>query len=599
MARASLLDRLEVAKTHFGADDRKRLERLLARLRRYRARDAASLIRLHEALLFIRAHPHSPTVLRRVERLLATFHRRVTPHYASSAEDLDALAEPEVSGIAGSRFSAYWGYDPLRDLAARHASELDVDWEAFGDEGHLVDVLKLLLPLFEDGAYVENPVPYRRWMSAARIRGERDLGFLLRQIHTLPASDRVKARLFDTLEIPVEWRLGRSAASRTNMRLPAGRIFHQRGPLVARREVSLAREVADAPPLPTRELSVRQGARILALARDAMATRMRELYGFTYGDPRRVIVADAGRGVRFFFSGIVPEHRLPLIGYHAALISRNGVLVGYAESLALFERSEFGLNMFYTFREGESAWIYARLLRLFRQLVGIAVVSIDPYQIGFHNEEAIESGAFWFYPKLGFRPVRREQMRVVDREEKRMEAQPGHRTTPGVLRRLAESHLVWEAPGATVGDWDRFHFRNLGLAAQRRVAERFGGDGREMEEAAVASVARALGVRPDRWSAVRQRAFAGLAPALVMIPGLSRWTKTEKRELVRIVEAKAAPDEARYVRRLQRHARLREAFIALGSRKGYRRTPTSARRSPPERSGRPARTSRRRRRSRR
>ena len=84
---------------------------------------------------------------------------------------------------------------------------------------------------------------------------------------------------------------------------------------------------------------------------------------------------------------------------------KNGVPIGYIECLTLFEHMEVGFNLYYTFREGETAWIYARLLRLFRQLLAVSCFAVDPYQVGHHNDEAIESGAFWFYRKLGFRPA--------------------------------------------------------------------------------------------------------------------------------------------------------------------------------------------------
>ncbi len=108
--------------------------------------------------------------------------------------------------------------------------------------------------------------------------------------------------------------------------------------------------------------------------------------------------------------------------YHAGMMFKNGVPVGYVECLSLFERMEVGFNLYYTFREGETAWLYARLLRLFRQYAGVTCFSIDPYQIGHENEEAIESGAFWFYRKLGFRPVEPEIARLMDAERAEAES---------------------------------------------------------------------------------------------------------------------------------------------------------------------------------
>ncbi len=582
MAAASLdtlLHRLEEAKRRFGEGEGARVHGLLARLARRRFPDAVSLVRFHEALLFLRAYPHDRRVLTRAEGLLRSFHRRVARLLASDPEEADSLTEPEVAGIAGTRYSVPWGYEIVRHLADSHPRNVEIDWEAFDNDGLLVELLKRFVPLFEDAAYVEYPVPSRAWIRAARGPRESDLGWLLRHLEGLDVSDPIRATLYEALSLPIEWKM-RGPASRTTLRLPAGRAFHHDGPLLGRRDVSLDREIERTPRLPVRKLSAREGARFLSLARDAMTMRIRELYGFTHGDSRHVRVAEAGRGVRLYVWGVPPERRMPLLAYHAVLIVKNGVPVGYAETLSFFERTEFGLNLFYTFRDGESAWIYARLLRLFRQLLGITVISVEPYQLGSHNPEAIDSGAFWFYRKLGFRPVRPALARLVAREERRIASRPGYRTSGAVLRKLAAGHVIYEAPsfldaelsGAVSaapphrsGDWDRFHFRHLGMAVQRRVAGRFRGDDRKMRAAAEASVARALGVHPARWSATRRQAFAALAPLLALIPELSRWPQADKEAAVRIVQAKAAPEESRYVRLLQRHAKLRAAMIRLGS----------------------------------
>ena len=97
----------------------------------------------------------------------------------------------------------------------------------------------------------------------------------------------------------------------------------------------------------------------------------------------------------------------------------------------------------------------------------------DPYQIGHHNEEAIESGAFWFYRKLGFRPVLAEATRLADAEARKIRNNPEYRTPARILRWLSVGHMIYETPGSSHGDWDRFHIRNLALAVQRRMGERY------------------------------------------------------------------------------------------------------------------------------
>jgi hypothetical protein len=561
-----LLDRLDdLKRPAAGAARRARLASLLRQAARRRFTDAWSLIRFHEILLYLRAYPQSASLLEATEKLLDSFAARVERLRAGGA-DMSAFEYANVSGIAATGFSAVFGYDITRWLARAHASSVSLVWEGYEDRAHLNLVWPKFLPLFEEDAYVDAHVPFLEWVRAAKRRRESDLSWLMRQFERLPAGDSTRAEMFEPLKLWVRWELGNSKATRTLMRRRVRRIFYHDAPLVARRDVSAAREL-DAPPLAVERLTRAAGERLLGMGRDTMAVRFRELHGFTHGDPRSVVRADAGRGLEIFLWGVVPARRLPLLGYHAGIFFKNGVPVGYHEGLSLFERVEIGLNLFYTFREGESAWTYARLMRLYKQLLGVNTFSIDPYQLGGSgNEEGIESGAFWFYRKLGFRPVRAELARLVAAEERKIAARENYRTSPRALRRLASGHVLYESrDAATPGEWDRFQVRHIGLAVNRRMAREFDGDARKMRDASLAEVMRALDARGAKLNADEERAFANFAPVLALVPGLRRWSAAEKRDAVRIIRAKAGADEANYLRLLCRHAPLRRAIIALGT----------------------------------
>ncbi|MGH9941300.1 MAG: hypothetical protein ACRD9R_02955 [Pyrinomonadaceae bacterium] len=563
-----LLDHLEELKRPAGSPrDRERLSKLLAQLSRRRFTDADPLLRFHEALLFLRAYPPDAAVLRQTEEILGGFKQRVDTLREAGA-DLSALVTPEAAGVAGTELLAVFSYDVVRWLARTHTARVAFDWDGYEELPRVVATLPRFLPLFAEDAYVDAHVPFLEWLRAARGKGETELAWLLSRFETLPRAGQEQAELFDALKLWLRWRLADSRSTRTHTKRPLGRVFYHDGPLLARRDVRLDQELSAAP-LPVEKLSPAKGTRLLAMGRDAMAVRLRELHGFTYGDEGRVLRAKAGRGVEFFVWGVVPERRLPTLAYHAAFILKNGVPQGYAETLTLFERTEIGLNLFYTFREGESAWIYARLMRLYRQWLGVETFSVEPYQLGGSgNEEGIASGAFWFYRKLGFRPVRPELAALCEREENNLARRPGYRTPAHTLRRLASGHLLYEAPGARPGEWDQFHVRHIGLAVARRTAARFGGDAERARRHAAASVSRSLGVDTADWSPAARRCFSDLALVWSLIPDLGRWTADEKRALVRIARAKAGADELSYVRRLHRHPKLRAALVELGSAAG-------------------------------
>jgi hypothetical protein len=501
------LDRLEALKRAFGGHEHAALARLLRKLGRARPPDASSLIRFHEALLFFRAYPPNPEVLQLSDELLQSMPKKIA-QLRRAGLDLLPLEEPDVSGIAGTAFSALFTYDITRWLAGKHPRAVEIDWDGY-DAALLGPLLRRLHPFANEDLLVEANIPYMDWFRAAQGRINResgsDLAWLVSRIESLPIPAADRAELFAQAKIAIRWELGVGRATRTHGRLPGrNQVFFHHGPLIRRADVSLGAEL-EAPAFAIDQLSRAEGEKMLDFARETSAMRYRELHGFTYGDPAHVIRAGLGRGVEVFVSGVPPAHRLPLRSYHAGMFFKNGVPIGYIECLTLFEHMEVGFNLYYTFRDGETAWLYARLLRLFRQLLGVTCFAVDPYQLGANNEEAIESGAFWFYRKLGFRPTSAGVAKLLQREESKLRANPAHRTSAGTLRRLAAGWMLYALPGKRAGDWDRFETRRAAMA-------------------------------------LRQSPFP---------PAIRR--------------AKNAPDESEYARALQQDAALRRRILKLGS----------------------------------
>ena len=463
--------------------------------------DVDTLIQYHEELLFLRAYPPNAATARDVESELRNFASRV----AALDVDLAPLQHPEVSGIAGTSVTDTFSFYIVRWLLKHHAAQVTIEWDWFEDENRLAETWPRFMPLLEEDTFVEANIPYREWLEVAR-KGRAELPWLIERFNALPKTDKERAELYDSQQIYVRWVFDYNA-SRTGMRLPAARLFYHRGPLIQRRDVDIAKELVQ--PVTLKKLSERQGERALDMAREASTIRYRELYGFTHGDSKYVYHAALGRGVELFLAGLPADKRLPLRAYHAAMIYKNGVPIGYFEGLSLFERMESGFNLYYTFRDGETAWLYARTLSVMHQFTGVTAFSLDPYQIGHENEEGIESGAFWFYRKLGFRPTDEEALGLTLKEEEKIKTRQGYRTPASTLRKLAAHPMIFELDEKRRGDWDGFQVRRIGFKAQR--------------DQKVLSLMR------------------------------------------KIAKAKHCPEEVSYLRLMQKDEKLRSAIIKLGS----------------------------------
>ncbi len=572
---ARLLDELEQARTKIGTIRKQEFLHLLARLSRVSfGKDTKSLIRAHDALLFLRAFPAGPLVLKVADALLVRLEPKIKAALAAGADPED-FAPEEVAGMAGTVVEATFSYPMVCWLVERYAKDVSINWEAFERETQRAAVWPRFFPLMEEDSLTEANVPYRDWLAAARGRknpasaggrkNKDELPWLVERFQRLPVSEKEKALLYDSLEIMVRWSMSGSRASRTFSRKPVRQYYFHHTPLIQRRQVSLVEELA-RPDLPVKLLPPPQAQRILDLAKEATGVRYRELYGTANAGPAWVVQSNVGRGVEIFFWGLPPDKRLPLRAYLAGFTVKNGVPINYIECISLFDWTEIGFNTFPAYRDGETAWIYTQTLRLLRQLHGTKAISVYPYQIGDGNEEAIDSGAFWFYRKLGFRSMDPELEKLAQREEEKIRANPKYRTPARTLRRLSKASVIYETPGAVPRAWDRFAMRNIGYALERRMARDFGGDAEVMREKCFARLARHLGIRAGRIPAKEEPAFADFAMVLALVPDLPRWTSVEKSALRAIISAKSGRTEQRYNRLLQKHSRLRAAILRLGSR---------------------------------
>jgi hypothetical protein len=562
------LSQLEAYRYSFGRGEAARVVKLMKRLDASRFADTVSLIRFHETLLFLRAFPQGPGVMRTTESILNKFHVKVGALRKAGA-NLDEFDTFEFSGIAGTQMEDTLGFDVASWLVKRLPGKVEIAWENYEPGRELGNVGPRFIPLLEDDAFVEADTPWRQWLEAAAAgkRSDPDRlipAWLIQRFAQLPLRPQRKAELYDSLRVPLRWNLENSSMTRTRNWKRVRDLFYHDEPLISRSRVSLRDELAKRPPK-LAKLSFKRGEEILDLIREVMLVRYRELYGTTLGDPRSVVHADVGRGVEIYLWNLPPERRLPLRAYVAGLTLKNGVPINYIEAIGLCEWMEVGFNTFYTFRGGEAGWIYAQVLRCLCHLMGTTCVSVYPYQLGYENEEAIESGAFWFYRKLGFRPGRVELCRLAESEEKKIATDAQYRTPARTLKRLAAGHVFYELPGSEVGAWNRFSTRKIGLRVNQRMARESGGDAVLMREGSRRALEKMLGVRTSSWTLLEKAAFDNLALVLAQASALGEWTREEKEELVRVIRGKAKPDEMLYLHLTQRHGRLRAELLRIGT----------------------------------
>jgi hypothetical protein len=524
---------------------------LLRRLDRAWLHTADQVRRLHELLCFARAYPDDARVLRQAVRMLQRFDRRA---------DLNAhRAELYASGIAGTTIWFPFFYPTARWVAARWPRQLQLDRSDLVAAESIAQLLPALVTPLEGFALSESHVP--GYAAIDRLRGRQgDATFLIGRVAAMPGDEFTREAVYDAINPSCELLPGHTTPSRTRAAFPVAAAVFRAKPLRTGRP-DLRQELARAPRPPS-HLTGALARELIDLARTSMVTRERDLDAFAHGNPRDVWWIDDDDGLAFALLGMTPERRPALPAIYGGLTLQNGVPIGYHQSDLSGPCAAVSFNTFDTFRGGESAFVFARLLATLHAMFGAVSFSIEPYQLGTGNNEGIESGAWWFYAKLGFAPRARPALQLAAMETARLRRNSSHRSSEETLRQLAHHYLFFDvdpkrpgplllpaaiglAVGTFLGKLDEDRQHALQLAESRaRAACGLGAD--------------------DQLARGEAQAWQLLFPLLAMLPA-RRLTAAERAGLIRLVRAKAAPSERGYIQLLSQHPKLLREFGRLSS----------------------------------
>ena len=543
----------------------------------HRIGEARDLRALHESLLFIAAFPENSRVHRLAESALARLGRRLLASDTPAERRLRAALAN--SGIAGTVIRYEFSLDALRWLAQRFGRDVGFTWrnDALSDE--FEDALAVLAFPVEYDGLLDPRLSVGQWSRLAAAK-RHEVAWVVSLFDRLRetshcADPHVLDHYFDSLGLIARWRLRDRLASRTTCRFPARPMFFQAGAAAA---PAPAPDHIIAAPLPRGcrpRLRAAQREHLVDIARATLAARCRETDPVTHANVRDVVLLRLERGIDVLLLGLQPSRRLPIEAYVGYVAARNRIPIAYGGAWIAFDACTIGINLFETFRGGESAVIFAHILRAYRGLFDVRRFRVDPYQFGEDNDEAIRSGAFWFYWRMGFRPVQRDLRELADREAARIRAQPGYRTGAATLRRLATGQLEMDLAGhrpasRTSATQPTVDLGGASLAVTRWIARRFRGDRAKAAAAAVQRVVRALGRPADqahraRWPRTQQDSFESLAMLIALIEDLPRWPAGDRAALLKIMRLKGGPSEMAYARALRRHQRLQAALARIAS----------------------------------
>jgi hypothetical protein len=448
----------------------------------------------------------------------------------------------------------------LQRLVRIYPGQLDIDWKEMADESLLTDALSLTVEPAEDRGLEDDSISLQDWLRrCAREDRLTDLEVAIQLFEGTSLDPLQQEHVFETCDVPVAYHLREPGSGRCEIGMMPEHVSFQKKP-IPRERFSLAPKIV-RPLERCRTLRPHDGRRAIELSLAALCSRNLEIYPLIYANPGDVTVVDCRRGLQVVLAGMQPEFRSVPESLLFFLILKNGVPIAYGPASIFLGCCEMGINLFPEFRAGEIRYIYAQFMRALYHLAHVRYFFITSYGMGVGNPQALKSGAFWFYRKMGFKASNPDVEALAREEEETMMRSPGYRCSMRTLRRLSPTEAYFDLSAGRVRPID---FGRLGLAASRHITERYGGIRSRARAGCARTLVRRLGIGDyASWRSGEKMAMRQLAPVLDTFPHLERWPQRDKTFLAAVIKAKGASSEFGYMRRLGGSARLARVFQAI------------------------------------
>ena len=484
----------------------------------------------HSELLFLIAYPDNKAVYTQSSILLQQLHLYIRSH-----EKLrDRLYN---SGITNTQLCAAYSFEMVKWMRTNYKKNIRIQsFEAA--ESQIQAILSVVMPKVESEIMQDGNAEWRSWLKGSMKKEEDLLDRLIAVFDETDIRPEVKDELWSAIGINVEINFTSPDSLPARLFVP---YYHRS--LIKKKNTPTLKGLH---PEKVR-LDKEDSEKIIECCRMILVRHLREIDPITFTSAELISYYRLPRGLSIVLTGMVPARRHPIDSYMGYTVFKNGLPIAYAASWILFDSARIGLNIFPSYRGGESQYIFEQVLKIHRAVYRLKRFSTDPYQIGKDNSDGIHSGAFWVYYRAGFRPIGKEQKAIAEAEAKKKRSVKEYLTPATVLKKLADSRIELNVDKKAV----QFDVTDLSRAYAAILKEQYQNKRKPAEELAAKKLAAILQIR--NWQEVNlQYVLKNWSILLLCNEKELRSNSKLKKALKKLFELKAHGSEDKYIYALQR-----------------------------------------------
>lgn len=504
----------------------------------YAPKKPAIFQNFHQLLMAMMAYPSS--------KVLYGVTISAMKHLLLHLQKNNTLQEKLIgTGLLHTSIECNFSYLKIIDLVTQFPNQVSIHSVSSNLETQK-SVLKFFLPSVEYASIHEGEKDFKSRIATFHSTKQTDLEWLLQTIKQSTLDIKTQAFLYNQLGVFITWKIASEIDSVSFLRGAKLPTYFHVNPL--EKKIHLQDIISKKLPTPTK-LSLTEKQQLIHSAKMTLLYLYRETEPFTNANENDITLFELEKGISIALFGSINDKRYSLESYIGYLVLKNNIPVSYGGGWIFGERSQFGINILESFRGGESSLIICELLRVYHQHFGATRFVVKPYQFGYHNPEAIKTGAFWFYYKLGFRPENKELKALALKEELEKLKNPFYKSEASTLKKYTKSNIALTLSDSSYPNYDS---EVLSKKITNYINTQFKGDREKALETCFSKFKNTLAISTKTWKLEDIEYAKQFSIVCYTHPEPEKWLMKNKKNIMLFIQLKSAKTELPWIKHLQK-----------------------------------------------
>lgn len=495
-------------------------------------------LQFHHILLCMMAYPSNEKLLSQTEKTVSLLLEQLSK--------LTSLQDKLIgTGLLHTPIECNFTYQKIQHIVKCFPNQVSIHSVSSNSETQKA-VLKQILPNVEYSKIHAGEKEFKvRIKEFNQSKQQTDLEWLLQTIEQASSDTKTQAFLYNQLGVFIQWKVSSEKDSVSFLRGTHFPTYFHNTPLD--KKISLQDIIKQKLPAPAK-LSLKEKQQLIHSAKMTLFYLYRETEPFTNANEDDTTVFHLDKGISIALFGSINSKRYSLESYIGYLVLKNNIPVSYGGGWIFGERSQFGINILESFRGGESSLIICELLRVYHQHFKATRFVVKPYQFGLHNPEAIQTGAFWFYYKLGFRPEDADLKAIAKKEEEEKLKNPKYKSEASTLRKYTKSNIALTLSEKTYPDFDA---EVLSQRITNYINSNFDSNREKAINQCFKQLKEVLNINTKSWEVEDIDYAKQLSVLFCSYPNSKKWMMDNKKNITLLIQLKSAKTELQWVKHLR------------------------------------------------